>query len=186
MCYQPRHSCKNCLGSTSCLGPRHACARPRNSQRNSLGSTVRLHYCPQPRVSLGSIPCWGLRHECARPRNSRKNCWGALCAFHHHAAVVRRHLASAKKIHIQQHFYSINSHTWYPLCTRGRTKIQKLALPIITLLSHGQERVNIWGGRCLICVLTNLPISPPGLKTLTLLSILIVLHKFLYAHFIIT
>ena len=56
-----------------------------------------------------------------------------------------------KKIHIQQHFYSINSHTWYPLCTRGRTKIQKLALPLITLLSHRQERVNIWGGRCLMC-----------------------------------
>ena len=47
-------------------------------------------------------------------------------------------------------FYFINSRTWHPLCTRGRTKIQKLALPTFTLLSHGQERVNIWGGRCLM------------------------------------
>ena len=76
---QPRHSCKNFLESSPPLqlatnpgipariscGALHvwvcACARPRNSLKNCLGSTLRLLYCPQPRVSLGSIPCLGLR-----------------------------------------------------------------------------------------------------------------------------
>ena len=97
---------------------------------------------------------WGALHvrvyACARPRNSRRIAWGALCAFHH-TAVVRRHLTTAKKFTFNNVFISlINSRTWNLLCTWGR-KIPKPGLPIFTLLSHRQERVNIWGGGCLMC-----------------------------------